>query len=179
MYAAAIDTLSAAGLEHYEVSNFARPGHRCRHNEIYWAGGGYYAAGPGRGPLRRRPARNEPSQHDHLAAAACWPASRPSPRARPCRRAIGLASCWSSACGGSRESSGNRLPGSPALRSTSWSATNWPNWRGWAWWRSSPSGVRLTRAGLFVSDAIWPRLLEPRHERSYRERRPRRLRPSC
>ena len=47
MYAAAIDTLTAAGLEHYEVSNFARPGHRCRHNEIYWAGGGYYAAGPG------------------------------------------------------------------------------------------------------------------------------------
>ena len=47
MYAAAIDTLAAAGFEHYEVSNFARPGHRCRHNEIYWAGGGYYAAGPG------------------------------------------------------------------------------------------------------------------------------------
>jgi len=41
MYAAAIDTLTAAGLEHYEVSNFARPGHRCRHNEIYWAGGAF------------------------------------------------------------------------------------------------------------------------------------------
>jgi len=24
-----------------------------------------------------------------------------------------------------------------------------------------PNGVRLTRAGLFVSDAIWPRLLQP------------------
>ena len=24
-----------------------------------------------------------------------------------------------------------------------------------------PDGVRLTRAGLFVSDAIWPRLLRP------------------
>ena len=47
MYAAAIDTLASAGFQHYEVSNFARPGHRCRHNEIYWAGGGYWAAGPG------------------------------------------------------------------------------------------------------------------------------------
>jgi oxygen-independent coproporphyrinogen III oxidase len=47
MYEAAIDTLTAAGFEHYEVSNFARPGHRCRHNENYWLGGQYFAAGPG------------------------------------------------------------------------------------------------------------------------------------
>ncbi len=47
MYAAAIDRLTAAGFEHYEVSNFARAGQRCRHNEIYWAGDEYYAVGPG------------------------------------------------------------------------------------------------------------------------------------
>jgi oxygen-independent coproporphyrinogen-3 oxidase len=47
MYETAIDTLTSAGLAHYEVSNFARPGHRCRHNETYWSGRGYYAAGPG------------------------------------------------------------------------------------------------------------------------------------
>jgi oxygen-independent coproporphyrinogen III oxidase len=47
MYEAAIDTLTAAGYEHYEVSNFARPGHRCQHNENYWLGRSYYAAGPG------------------------------------------------------------------------------------------------------------------------------------
>ncbi len=47
MYAEAIDRLTAAGFSHYEISNFARPGHRCRHNEVYWAAEEYYAAGPG------------------------------------------------------------------------------------------------------------------------------------
>jgi len=46
MYVAARDRLTSGGWEHYEVSNFARPGHRCRHNEVYWTGGEYYAAGP-------------------------------------------------------------------------------------------------------------------------------------
>jgi oxygen-independent coproporphyrinogen-3 oxidase len=47
MYELAIDVLAAAGFEHYEVSNFARPGHRCRHNEAYWTGRSFFAAGPG------------------------------------------------------------------------------------------------------------------------------------
>lgn len=47
MYAGSIDRIVSAGFEHYEVSNFARPGFRCAHNEVYWLGGSYYAAGPG------------------------------------------------------------------------------------------------------------------------------------
>lgn len=47
MYLAAIEQLTGANFEHYEVSNFARPGHRCRHNEVYWAGEPYFAVGPG------------------------------------------------------------------------------------------------------------------------------------
>lgn len=47
MYLLAIDRLADGNFEHYEISNFAQPGRRSRHNEIYWAGEGYYAAGPG------------------------------------------------------------------------------------------------------------------------------------
>jgi oxygen-independent coproporphyrinogen-3 oxidase len=47
MYLAAMDTLEAAGFEHYEISNFARPGKRCRHNQVYWANHAYYGFGVG------------------------------------------------------------------------------------------------------------------------------------
>jgi len=47
MFEAAIDRLEAAGYEHYEVSNFAWPGRRCRHNEAYWDCRPWEAVGPG------------------------------------------------------------------------------------------------------------------------------------
>jgi oxygen-independent coproporphyrinogen-3 oxidase len=47
MYESTIDSLAAADFEHYEVSSFARAGHRCRHNEVYWSGQPYLAFGPG------------------------------------------------------------------------------------------------------------------------------------
>jgi oxygen-independent coproporphyrinogen-3 oxidase len=44
-YELADDLLSAAGLEWYEVSNWARPGYECRHNLLTWAGGDYVPIG--------------------------------------------------------------------------------------------------------------------------------------
>lgn len=41
-----MDTLKDAGYEHYEISNFALPGHRSRHNSSYWQGVPYLGLGP-------------------------------------------------------------------------------------------------------------------------------------
>ena len=45
MYEMLIDKLTAAGYEHYEISNFARKGFRSRHNSSYWNGTPYIGLG--------------------------------------------------------------------------------------------------------------------------------------
>jgi oxygen-independent coproporphyrinogen-3 oxidase len=42
-----VETLANAGFEHYEISGYAKPTHRCRHNLNYWQFGDYLAAGAG------------------------------------------------------------------------------------------------------------------------------------
>lgn len=44
-YLAATERLGAAGLEWYEISNWSRPGHECRHNLLYWTMGEYQGLG--------------------------------------------------------------------------------------------------------------------------------------
>ena len=50
MYLEGIRLFEEAGLHHYEVSNFARDGFRCRHNLGYWEGRDYLGSA-----LRRHP----------------------------------------------------------------------------------------------------------------------------
>lgn len=47
MYRLASQTLREAGYEHYEISNYAKKGDRCRHNLVYWENRPYYGFGMG------------------------------------------------------------------------------------------------------------------------------------
>ncbi len=47
MYRVAQQVLTSAGYEHYEISNYALPGHQCRHNRVYWENRPYYGFGMG------------------------------------------------------------------------------------------------------------------------------------
>ena len=46
MFFGTIDQLEAAGYEHYEISNYAKPGHQSAHNAGYWLGNDYLGLGP-------------------------------------------------------------------------------------------------------------------------------------
>ena len=53
-FLAADQALGAAGYQHYEVSSYARPGRRARHNGLYWRGVDYLGLGNGAHSLLRR-----------------------------------------------------------------------------------------------------------------------------
>ncbi|GAA2596700.1 radical SAM family heme chaperone HemW [Streptomyces axinellae] len=66
-YLMAEERLSAAGMEWYEVSNWATPGDesaRCRHNELYWTGADWWGAGPG--------------AHSHVGGVRWWNVKHPA-----------------------------------------------------------------------------------------------------
>lgn len=71
MYLAAREILTGAGYEHYEISNFARPGFRSRHNQLYWRNQEYLGLGPGaHSHLRGRRRANTPRMDEYLSHLA-------------------------------------------------------------------------------------------------------------
>jgi oxygen-independent coproporphyrinogen-3 oxidase len=158
MYELAIDTLTAAGFEHYEVSNFARPGHRCRHNENYWLGGQYFAAGPGAARfLAGRRETNHRSTTTYISRVLTGqsPVAEseqldPEDAARErlvfaLRRLEGIDTAdFAAVTGYSIEQLGDEA----LRRLIDQGFLSFDGQR-----------LKLTRAGLLVSDAIWPQFL--------------------
>jgi oxygen-independent coproporphyrinogen-3 oxidase len=158
MYLTAIDALAAAGFEHYEVSNFARPGRRCRHNETYWTGAGYFAVGPGAaryvGGRREMNHRSTTTWLKRVLAGQSPVAEsetlRPADRARELfvfglRRLEGIDRPSFAARSGFEI---DELVGQPLARYVELGLLVDDGRR-----------VRLSREGLLVSDAIWPHFL--------------------
>jgi oxygen-independent coproporphyrinogen-3 oxidase len=158
MYAEAIDTLAAAGFEHYEVSNFARPGRRSRLNETYWAAKEYYAAGPGAARyvagVRETNHKSTTTYLKRVLAGESPVAEReelsPDQRAREqlvlgLRRIEGVDRALFAATSGHELS---ELAGSAIKKFTELKLLS-----------DDGARVKLTREGLFVSDALWPELL--------------------
>jgi oxygen-independent coproporphyrinogen-3 oxidase len=62
-YEIADRVLTGAGLGWYELSNWSRPGHECRHNLAYWHGDPWWGVGPG--------------AHSHVAGVRWWNVKHP------------------------------------------------------------------------------------------------------
>lgn len=76
MYHLACEQLRRAGYEHYEVANWARPGHRSAHNLAYWHNQEYFGVGVGaHGYLKPYRTENVPQtrRYINLLAAGSWP----------------------------------------------------------------------------------------------------------
>ncbi|MCA9296933.1 MAG: radical SAM family heme chaperone HemW, partial [Phycisphaerales bacterium] len=73
MYELTMDRLAAAGYEHYEISNWAKPGRACRHNLAYWRNEDWLALGPSAsGHLRGLRWKNVPRLTTYLENGP-WP----------------------------------------------------------------------------------------------------------
>jgi oxygen-independent coproporphyrinogen-3 oxidase len=158
MYALAIDRLTAEGFEHYEVSNFAKPGHRCRHNEVYWAGASYYAAGPGAARyVNGRREINHRSTTTYLrrvlsgqSPVAEWEELPPEDRAREAL-VLGLRRL----AGVDRQEFAWRT----GFEVDDLAAREIGQFLERGLLVEEGGRLRLTRDGLFVSDSLWPRIL--------------------
>jgi oxygen-independent coproporphyrinogen III oxidase len=158
MYALAIDRLSAAGYEQYEVSNFARLGCRSRHNQVYWSGDGYFAYGPGAARyidgIRETNHRSTTTYLSRVLAGKSAVAEReqlsPEERARELlvfglRRMEGVA----------RHQFAERT----GFDIDELVAESLQKLISLGFLSDDGERIRLTREGLFVSDAIWPEML--------------------
>jgi oxygen-independent coproporphyrinogen-3 oxidase len=144
------------GFEHYEISNYARPGHRSRHNQVYWRAAEYLAAGPGAcgylGRVRYANTKATPRWCEALEAGGLPVDAHEelTPRQQLAERLIlglrtadGVPTAWLDA----------RLAGDAPL------ARRVAIWRAEGLLALAGGRARLTERGFLVSDALFVELL--------------------
>ena len=147
---------AARGFEHYEISNYARPGFRSLHNQIYWRAAEYLAAGPGAcgfvGDVRYANAKATPrycqALDDGVLPVDAFETLTPRQRLAErlilgLRLADGVPAAWLE----------ERFAGDARLRERI------EAWRGRALLRDADGRVTLTAAGFLLSDALFVELL--------------------
>jgi len=156
-YGRLTELAAEAGFEHYEVSNYARPGHRSTHNQIYWRAEEYLGLGPGAcgflGDVRYGNVKPV-ERYGALVAAGLSPVATHetlTPRQRMAERLIlglrlgdGVPAAWLD----------ERAALGPARLPATLDA-----WRERGLLGESDGRVRLTEAGFLLSDALFIELL--------------------
>ena len=160
MYLEARHRLIDAGYEHYEVSNFALPGQRCRHNLAYWQGASYW--GFGAGAARFMALERQVNHRSTLQYLRRIEAGRDPTAESECLEPV--------------ERRRERLVfGLRMLEGVSWDQVNQKAWQACDPFVSRQVAqleqqgallreggrLRLTEAGLVLSDAVASRLLAP------------------
>ncbi len=158
MYELAMDELTQHGWEHYEVSNFARQGHRCRHNEVYWVGDEYFAAGPGAARYidgRRETNHRSTTTYIHRVLSGRSPVMESESLSAEDRAREQLVFQLRMLAGVARDRFAARtgfqideLVGEALRKFTDLGLLE-----------DIGTHVRLTRDGLLISDAMWPEFL--------------------
>jgi oxygen-independent coproporphyrinogen-3 oxidase len=158
MYLLTIDRLASAGLAQYEISNFARPGCRSRHNEAYWLGEGYYGYGPGAARyvngVRETNHRSTTTYLKRVLAGASPVAERE--RLDPERQAREMLVFGLRRIDGVRRQAFAERTGFDVDELVARPLKKFVDLGLLA---DSDGRIRLTREGLLVSDAIWPEML--------------------
>jgi oxygen-independent coproporphyrinogen-3 oxidase len=147
---------AARGYEHYEISNYARPGYRARHNLVYWRAAEYLAAGPGGcgfvGDVRYTNAKPVGRYCGVLESGRLPIESfeRLTPRQRRAERLVlglrvsdGIPRAWLA----------DRVAGDAAL------ARRLEGWRAAGLLHEAVDRVRLTERGFLLSDAVFADLV--------------------
>ncbi len=150
MYLGGAEFLVANGFEHYEISNFARPGCRSRHNARYWTGQDVIGLGPGAHSRDGEERWRNPEDLDGWASAL---AAGQLPRTSVERPGM-LEAAWERLFTGLRRAEGLRVREDPELTAVcrKWREANLPEAA--RWMEAGPDTVRLTREGWLLSDAI-------------------------